>query len=227
MSSAPVRDTTPTPDRWGSKLRFCFLGVHLLGVLTAVIGYRLWVYPAQERLWERQREITAAGGSMMWNHALSDTAERQGQKDFARDFAAKSFDDGMTVLSPRLVAYTETVSDYNATGKSFAVLYTAAAIVAIVGLIGCIAVCVNGSRLRCAAITAVVGLFWGGAAGLLFDCFPFSTFSDYRSEPWGAIVGAVCSATIGGLAGVLTAALARYRETKPEANQALQPTRPA
>src|ERR1051325_2567821 len=49
----------------------------------------------------------------------------------------------------------------------------------------------------------------GGACGMLFDCFPFSTISIYRTAPWGAVTGAGCSAIVGFLAGVVSAAFSR------------------
>jgi hypothetical protein len=215
MSSETGHESGQPKGRWRKKLVLFFLGLHLLGLLIAALGYRFWLRPIETELRDRQIDVNALGIGMQFNYAIWESADRRGQrgdrqdKDFAHNFAANTFQDSMKEFSPRLTAYYQMSKEYSDAGKEFAVLYAIAAGTAIFGLIGCVALLLSGSWLQRATITALVGLCWGGACGMLFDCFPFSTISIYRTEPWGAVTGAGCSAIVGFLAGVVSAAFSR------------------
>lgn len=217
-------ETKLITDRGRRTWQFCLLGFHLLGMLTAILAYRLWLYPAHAGLRDRREDVLGAGASMGGPYMAWDWAVRHGDKEYAKNLAARSFEEGMKEISPRLTAYIRADDAYQATRRNFTILYIASAVVALLGLLGYLVLAMHGTWLRCGIVSGLVGLVWGAAGGLLFDSFSFEAAPFYRTDPYGIFVGAASSAIIGFLTGAVIAALANWAEKKPEPNPLLQPT---
>jgi hypothetical protein len=214
-----------------------FVALHLTGLLLPVAGYLGWLYPAQQKVVERELEIVGTIGSMrMWYESL-EPLEKNDRNHFEKNepmrrAAAWAYWEGMRDLSPRYSAWLQTITgpEEREAARIFTCMYGAGVCLGFAGLSMGLVLGAGMPGLRSAVACGVVGAVWGAAAGALADSFSFEVIflpaGRTTADHSGLIGGGIGLMAAGVVLGWIVGHVANAKASEAP-NKTLQQTGPA